>query len=97
HPQRNCLMATATLPSSLHAKLTSLASRMALLRFTRAAAETVLVLAVLAGLALLADHWLKFATGVRIVLALGWVVLAIAGIVRCIRSLGTQADVDALA
>src|SRR5205823_1758681 len=90
-------MATATLPGSLRTKLTALARRMALLRLTRAAAGTLLVLAVVAGLALLADYWLKLPMPVRFALLGGWLGLAVLGVVRCLRSLGTQADVDALA
>ncbi len=90
-------MATAALPGNLHAKLTSLARRMATLRLARTAAGFVLLLAVTAGLALLADHWLKLPGVVRFLLLGGWGALAVFGVVRCIRSLGIQADVDALA
>ena len=90
-------MATATLPGNLHIKINALARRMAMLRVARVVAGFVVLLAVTAGLALLADHFWKLPIGLRFVLFGGWLVLAGLGAIRSIRSLNTKSDADALA
>src|SRR6516164_10045447 len=91
-------MATvAALPNSLYDKIDSLARRMALLRLLRVAAGTVLLLTLVAGLIILADAWLRFGLAMRLGFLAGWLVLAVAGIIKCVNALGRKADVDSLA
>src|SRR5438105_3166850 len=91
-------MATAaTLPNSLHAKIAAVAGKMTRLRLTRRIAATVLMLGVTMGLIVLADFFIRFGGGLRLGLLGGWVVLAAAGVIACVKAIGRRADVDALA
>src|SRR5262245_32816097 len=91
-------MATvAALPNTLRDKINSLARKMALLRLTRSIAVTALILLVSAGLIWAADYWLKLPRGVRFGMLGCWAILAIAGVIRCVKHLSHKADADALA
>src|SRR5262249_48575691 len=93
----NRIMATATLPNSLHDKIAAVAGKIARIRLARRVAATILALSLTAAFIVLADYLFKFGTGVRLVLLAGWAALAVAGVVACVRALGRRADVDALA
>src|SRR5579864_262396 len=91
-------MATAvSLPTSLHQKLSDLAGKITQIRLVRNVAWTVAILGATAGLALVADYFLRFPGIVRAGLLGGWLLLAIWGVVRTLRVFSQRIDVDALA